>query len=81
LRSTHDIDFVVQASPEQLSALIAALQRDGYYAELDAAIDARRHESFFKWKALDQNYLSRWIDALQLQEQLSAAKQFAEIAD
>ena len=33
-----------------------------------------------RWKVLDQNYLSKWIDELQLNEQWSAAKQFAEIA-
>lgn len=154
LRSTYDIDLVIEASPAQLSALITALQREGYYAELDAALDAHRNQSLFnvidtttgwkidlifrksrpfdqeefrrrravkffdiqlfvasaedviisklewvklggsqrqvedvakvlavQWKALDQNYLSQWIGALQLQEQWSAAKQSAEITD
>jgi predicted nucleotidyltransferase len=154
MRSTQDIDLVIEASPEQLRNLIATLQREGYYAELDAAMDARRHESLFnvihsasgwkidlifrksrafdqeefrrrrptkffdiqlfvasaedvvisklewskiggsqrqiedvgkvlgaKWTTLDQNYLSKWIEELQLQEQWSAAKQAAEIAE
>jgi hypothetical protein len=34
-----------------------------------------------QWKALDQIYLSKWIGELELQEQWSAAKRFAEIAD
>jgi hypothetical protein len=33
------------------------------------------------WKALDQTYLSKWIGELELQEQWSAAKRYAEIAD
>jgi hypothetical protein len=32
-----------------------------------------------QWTTLDQGYLSKWIDELQLQEQWSAAKQSAEI--
>ena len=152
MRATQDIDLVIEASPEQLKALIARLQREGYYAELDAAMEAFRHESLFnvidtssgwkidlifrksrpfdqeefrrrrlaklfdvqlfvasaedvvisklewsklggsqrqiedvakvlthKWTALDQTYLSKWIGELQLQEQWSAAKRFAEI--
>lgn len=154
LRSTQDIDLVIEASPEQLSTLIAALQREEYYAELDAALDALKHESLFnvidnatgwkidlifrksrgfdqeefrrrrsaklydiqlfvasaedvvisklewsklggsqrqiedvakvlaaQWKTLDQVYLSKWIKELELQEQWSAAKSSAEIAD
>jgi len=154
LRSTHDIDLMIEATPDQLRTLIPALQRQGYYAELDAALDACRHESLFnvidsatgwkidlifrrsrpfdqeefrrrraanlydiqlfvasaedviisklewaklggsqrqiedvarvmaaQWKTLDQVYLSKWIGELDLQEQWSAAKQSAEIAD
>lgn len=47
LRSTRDVDIVIEATPVQLRALIAYLQADDYYAELDAALDARRHESMF----------------------------------
>jgi len=154
LRSTHDIDLVIEATPDQLKRLIAGLQADDYYAELDAALDACRHESLFNvidnstgWKidlifrksrpfdreefrrrvaarlfdiqlfvasaedviisklewtklggsqrqiedvakvlaaqspSLDQMYLSKWIGELDLQEQWSAAKGLAEIAD
>jgi hypothetical protein len=154
LRATRDIDFVIEATPDQLKGLVRDLQADNYYAELDAALDAHRHKSMFNvidsatgWKidfifpksrafdqeefdrrrpaklfdiqlfvasaedviisklewaklggsqrqiedvarvmvaqgdTLDQNYLSRWIGELQLQDQWSAAKQFAEITD
>jgi len=154
LRSTHDIDFVIEATPDQLGSLVAALQVQGHYAELDAAMDALRHESLFnvidtatgwkidlifrksrafdqeefrrrrpaklfdtqlfvasaedviisklewaklggsqrqiedvakvlevQWTTLDKNYLSKWVRELQLQEQWSTAKHFAEIDD
>lgn len=154
LRSTRDIDFVIEATPDQLKGFIADLQSDDYYAELDAALDALKHESLFnvidnvtgwkidlifrksrafdqeefrrrlpaklfdiqlfvasaedviisklewaklggsqrqiedvakvlaiQWKGLDHSYLSKWIEALQLQEQWSAARNSAEIAD
>jgi len=154
LRSTRDVDIVIEATSEQLRGLIADLQANDYYAELDAALSAQRHESLFnvidnptgwkidlifcksrpfdreefrrrvpaklfdiqlfvasaedviisklewsklggslrqiedvakvmatQWKTLDQNYLSKWIGELELQEQWSAAKSSAEIAD
>lgn len=34
-----------------------------------------------QWEALDQNYLSKWIKELQLEQQWSAAKEFAEIRE
>ena len=46
-RTTFDLDFVIEATPQQLRALIADLQADDYYAELDAALDALKHESLF----------------------------------
>jgi hypothetical protein len=46
-RSTYDLDIVIEATPEQLRALVADLQADGYYAELDAALSAHRQESLF----------------------------------
>jgi len=153
-RSTADLDVVIEATSEQLKHLVAELQASDYYAELDAALDAMRHESLFnvldnrngwkidlilrksrafdreefrrrvaaklfdiqlfvataedviisklewsklggslrqiedvatvlgaQWKALDQAYLSKWIQELDLQEQWTAAKSSAEIAD
>lgn len=47
LRSTRDVDFVIEATPPELHGLIADLQADNYYAELDAALDALKHESLF----------------------------------
>ena len=153
-RSTADLDVVIEATSEQLKCLVAELQAGDYYAELDAALDALRHESLFnvidnltgwkidlilrksrpfdreefrrrvaaklfdiqlfvvsaedlilsklewsklggsqrqiedvakvlaaQWKTLDQQYLSKWISELGLQEQWSAAKCSAEIDD
>ena len=154
LRTTFDVDIVIEATPEQLRGLVVDLQANDYYAELDAALSAHRHESLFnvidnptgwkidlilrksrpfdreefvrrvpaklfdiqlfvasaedviisklewaklggsqrqiedvakvlaaQWKALDQIYLSKWIGELELQEQWSAAKRSAEIAN
>lgn len=154
LRSTRDVDFVIEATPPQLHQLIAYLQADNYYAELDDALDALKHESLFnvidntsgwkidlifrksrsfdqeefrrrvpaklfdiqlhvasaedvivsklewakiggshrqiedaakvllaQWDSLDQLYLSKWIKELRLEQQWSAAKDFAEIRD
>lgn len=47
MRSTRDVDFVIEATPHQLRGLVADLQADNYYAELDAALDALKHESLF----------------------------------
>jgi hypothetical protein len=44
---TADLDMVVEATPNQIEGLIADLQADNYYAELDAALDALKQESPF----------------------------------
>lgn len=46
-RSTYDLDIVVEAVPDQLEGLIADLQADNYYAELDDGLKALRQESLF----------------------------------
>jgi hypothetical protein len=46
-RTTYDLDIVIEATPDQLRGLVADLNADDYYAELDAALDACRHESLF----------------------------------
>lgn len=46
-RSTQDIDFVIEASPIQLQALLGNLPGDEYYVDVDAALDAQRRESLF----------------------------------
>jgi len=46
-RSTRDVDIVINATSNQLRTLVTALQSDGYYAELDAALQAQRDESLF----------------------------------
>jgi hypothetical protein len=57
-RSTQDIDFVIQASLEQLKTFVEALGEGNYYVELEAAIQALRRRSMFNvidlstgWKA------------------------------
>lgn len=47
LRTTFDVDIVIEATSEQLRGLVADLQANDYYAELDAALDALRHQSLF----------------------------------
>lgn len=46
-RSTQDIDFVIEASGEQLRAFVQSLPGDEYYADLDTALEAQRRESLF----------------------------------
>lgn len=37
----------MEANPDSLGRFVAALQQDNYYVELDAALEALRHESLF----------------------------------
>jgi hypothetical protein len=46
-RSTLDIDFVIEATPQKLRLLVEHLPQNEYYVELDAALDAHKHESLF----------------------------------
>ncbi len=46
-RSTHDLDFVIDPSPEQLDKLIAALDPERYYVDRDVARDALRRRAMF----------------------------------
>jgi hypothetical protein len=46
-RSTQDIDLVIAATPQQLTAFVQALSGDRYYVDLDAALDAHKRESLF----------------------------------
>jgi hypothetical protein len=46
-RSTQDIDLVIAATVAQLTTLVQNLPSDEYYADLDAALEARRRESLF----------------------------------
>ncbi|HLX82314.1 MAG TPA: hypothetical protein VKR59_00355 [Terriglobales bacterium] len=47
LRSTQDIDFVIEATPAQLRAFIEALSNSEYYADLDTALEACNRQSMF----------------------------------
>ncbi len=46
-RSTQDIDLVIEASPQQLESFVRSLPSEEYYADLDAALEARKRESLF----------------------------------
>lgn len=46
-RSTLDIDLVIAANPEQLSRFVQSLPSREYYVDLEAALEAHRHESLF----------------------------------
>jgi hypothetical protein len=46
-RSTQDIDLVIEATPAQLRAFIDSLSSNGYYADLDAALEAHKRQSMF----------------------------------
>ena len=47
LRSTQDIDFVIDATPAQLRAFIETLPSNEYYADLDTALEAHKRQSMF----------------------------------
>ena len=46
-RSTHDMDVVVDPTPEQLTRLLAGLSADAYYVSEEAARDALRRRGQF----------------------------------
>jgi len=46
-RATHDADVVIDPSPRQLEALIAALQQRAFYVDPDAARGALRQRRMF----------------------------------
>ncbi len=47
LRSTQDIDLVIEATPPQLRTLVESLPGSEYYGEIDAALEAHRRTSMF----------------------------------
>ena len=47
IRSTQDIDLVIEASPDRLRSFIQSLRANEYYSDLDSALDALRRESMF----------------------------------
>jgi hypothetical protein len=46
-RSTQDIDIVIAVTPPQLRAFVQSLPSDEYYVDLEAALEAHKHESLF----------------------------------
>jgi len=47
LRSTQDIDIVIEATPAQLRGFVPSLPADQYYSDLDAALQAHQAQSMF----------------------------------
>jgi len=46
-RTTQDIDLVIAATADQLRTFVQLLSNDQYYVDLDAALEARQHQSLF----------------------------------
>ena len=46
-RTTQDIDLVIAATADQLRTFVQFLPKDQYYVDLDAALEARKHQSLF----------------------------------
>ena len=46
-RTTHDIDVVIDPTPESLEQFLAALDPEAFYVDLDVARDALRRRSMF----------------------------------
>jgi len=46
-RSTQDIDLVIAATPSQLRSFVQSLPSDEYYVDLEAALEAHKHQSLF----------------------------------
>lgn len=46
-RATYDLDIVISSTPEKLKDFISLLPREEYYAVLQDALDAWRHQSMF----------------------------------
>ncbi len=46
-RTTQDIDLVIAATADQLRTFVQLLSNDQYYVDLDAALEARKHQSLF----------------------------------
>lgn len=55
-RSTQDIDIIIEASPEQLRALVETLAAENYYAEVDTALAALRNQSLFNLLELSSGW-------------------------
>jgi hypothetical protein len=46
-RATQDIDLVIAATADQLRTFVQLLSKDQYYVDLDAALEALKHQSLF----------------------------------
>lgn len=55
-RASQDIDFVIEADPDQLRALAAQLTAEKYYFDLAAALEAHRQPSMFNLLDLESGW-------------------------
>lgn len=46
-RATQDIDIVIEADPALLQSFVQSLDKDQFYADVGAALEAQRRESMF----------------------------------
>ncbi len=55
-RATLDLDVVIEATPAQLRRFIERFPAEHYYVSLEAALEAREHESQFNLIDLDSGW-------------------------
>jgi len=73
LRSTQDIDLVIEANPPQLRALVEGLPTGEYYVEVDTALEALARTSMFN--VIDQR--SGWkIDMIIRKDRAFSREEF-----
>lgn len=73
-RSTQDIDFVIDATPEQLQLFLQSLAIHQYYADLDTALDAHKRQSLFNVIDLDTGWK---IDLITLKSRAFSQEEFS----
>jgi hypothetical protein len=60
-RSTQDVDIVIEASSDNLQALVKILQNKNYYADDEAAIEALSHTTLFNVFDASSGYKADFI--------------------
>jgi hypothetical protein len=72
-RSTADINFIIEATPAQLQEFAASLPDDKYYVDVDAALEAHKHESMFNVIDITTSWK---IDLIMLKSNAFAQEEF-----
>jgi hypothetical protein len=60
-RTTQDIDLVITATADQLRTFVQFLPKDQYDVDLDAALEARKHQSLFNVVDMATGWKIDWI--------------------